>query len=63
MSSERSKRLKIGQRAAWRDSAADQGTVTASDALGCASHGIMAKTNFFRHNNMTEVEVAISNLQ
>jgi hypothetical protein len=58
MTPERSKRLKIGQRVAWHDSAADQGTVTASDWSGVRIAWDNGKDQFFHHNNMTEVEVS-----
>jgi len=42
MTPTQSKRLKIGQRVAWRDSADDQGTVI---GLVCGSNGTTARTN------------------
>ena len=56
-----SKRLKIGQRVAWGDSADDQGTVSASDWSGVRIEWDNGKNQFFHHNNMGEVEVARPN--
>ena len=50
-----SKRLKIGQRVAWHDSADDQGTVSASDWSGVRIEWDNGKNQFFHHNNMGEV--------
>jgi hypothetical protein len=58
MTREESKQLKIGHRVAWHDSAADQGTVTASDWSGVRIAWDNGKDQFFHHNNMTEVEVS-----
>jgi hypothetical protein len=63
MTPDQSKKLKIGQRVAWHDSATDQGTVTASDWSGVRIAWDNGKDQFFHHNNMTEVEVARANLQ
>jgi len=63
MTPDRSKKLKIGQRVAWHDSATDQGTVTASDWSGVRIAWDNGKDQFFHHNNMTEVDVARTNLQ
>jgi hypothetical protein len=62
MTPTQSKQLKIGQRVAWRDSADDQGTVSASDWSGVRIDWDNGKTQFFHHNNMDEVEVAKANL-
>jgi hypothetical protein len=59
MTPERSKQLKIGQRVAWHDSAADQGTVTARDWSGVWIAWDNGKDQFFHHNNMTKVEVRV----
>jgi hypothetical protein len=58
MTPTKSKRLKIGQRVAWHDSADDQGMVSASDWSGVRIEWDNGKNQFFHHNNMGEVEVA-----
>ena len=63
MTPSESKNLKIGQRVAWQDSLNDQGTVTACDWSGVRIAWDNGKIQFFHHNNMTEVEVARTNLQ
>ena len=62
MTPEQSKQLKIGQRVAWQDSVADQGTVTASDWSGVRIAWDNGKDQFFHHNDMDEVEVGGGNL-
>ena len=61
MTPAQSKRLGIGQRVAWHDSADDQGTVSASDWSGVRIEWDNGKNQFFHHNNMGEVEVARPN--
>jgi len=56
MTPTQSKRLKIGQRVAWHDSADDQGTVSASDWSDMRIEWDNGKNQFFHHNNMGEVE-------
>jgi len=63
MKPDQSKRLKIGQRVAWHDSATDQGTVAASDWSGVRIAWDNGKDQFFHHNNMTEIQLAKANLQ
>jgi hypothetical protein len=58
MTPAQSKRLKIGQRVAWHNSADDQGTVNASDWSGLRIEWDNGKNQFFHHNSMGEVEVA-----
>ena len=58
MTPEQSKRLKVGNRVAWHDSANDQGTVTATDWSGVQIEWDNGKSQFFHHNNMTEVNTA-----
>jgi len=58
MDRDQSKLLKIGQRVAWHDSEADQGTVIASDWSGVSISWDNGKRHFFHHNNMTEVQIA-----
>ena len=62
MTPAQSKRLNIGQRVAWRDSAEDQGTVSASDWSGVQIEWDNGKKQFLYHNNMGEVEIAKPNL-
>ena len=62
MTPAQSKRLKIGQRVAWHDSADDQGSVSASDWSGVQIEWDNGKNQFLHHNNMDEVEVARPNL-
>ena len=62
MTPAQSKGLKIGQRVAWRDSAEDQGTVSASDWSGVQIEWDNGKKQFLYHNNMGEVEIAKPNL-
>lgn len=62
MTPAQSKRLKIGQRVAWHNSADDQGTVSANDWSGVRIEWDNGKNQFFHHNNMAEVEVAKPNL-
>jgi hypothetical protein len=62
MKADKSKQLKIGQRVAWDDSETDQ-SITASDWSGVHIAWDNGKTQFFHHNNMTEVEVVRANLQ
>ena len=62
MTPAQSKRLNIGQRVAWRDSADDLGTVSASDWSGVQIEWDNGKNQFFHHNNMGEVEIAKPNL-
>ena len=57
-----SKRLKIGQRVAWHDSAEGQGTVSASDWSGVRVEWDNGKNQFLHHNNLGEVEVARPNI-
>ncbi len=63
MKAEQSRNLKIGQRVAWHDSAADQGTITTNDWSGVEIAWDNGKNQFFHHNNMGEVEVAKANLR
>jgi hypothetical protein len=58
MTPDQSKRLKVGHRVAWHDSATDQGTVVAADWSGVQIEWDNGKTQFFHHNNMTEVSSA-----
>ena len=58
MTPEQSKKLKIGQRVAWQDSATDQGVVTACDWSGVRIEWDNGKDQFLHHNNMDFVEVA-----
>ena len=67
MTADQSKRLKVGHRVAWHDSATDQGTVIAATDQGTVIatdwSGVQidwdnGKTQFFHHNNMTEVSSA-----
>ena len=58
MTPDQSKKLKVGQRIAWRDSATDQGTVIATDWSGVQIEWDNGKTQFFHHNNMAEVSSA-----
>jgi hypothetical protein len=55
MTPDQSKQLKVGHRVAWRDSATDQGTVVATDWSGVQIKWDNGKTQFFHHNNMSEV--------
>jgi hypothetical protein len=57
MTRDQSKRLKVGYRVAWHDSATDQGTVIATD-WGVQIEWDSGKTQFFHHNNMAEVNSA-----
>jgi hypothetical protein len=45
----------LGHRVAWHDSAMDQGTVIATDWSGVQIEWDNGKTQFFHHNNMSEV--------
>lgn len=58
MNRDQSKKLKIGQRVAWHDSASDRGTVKACDWSGVRIAWDNGKDTFFHHNNMDEVQVA-----
>jgi hypothetical protein len=58
MTPDQSKLLKIGHRVAWRVSTTDQGTVTATDWSGVQIDWDNGKSQFFHHNNMTEVSNA-----
>jgi hypothetical protein len=58
MTADQSKRLKVGHRVSWHDSATDRGTVTATDWSGVQIEWDNGKTQFFHHNNMTEVSKA-----
>ena len=58
MTPEQSKKLKIGQRVAWQDSATDLGTVEASDWSGVRIAWDSGKEQFFHHNNMDEIKTA-----
>ena len=58
MTPDQSKRLKVGHRVTWHDSAKDQGTVIAADWSGVQIEWDDGKTQFFHHNNMTEVSNA-----
>ena len=55
MTPAQSKQLKVGHRVSWHDSATDQGTVIAADWSGVQIEWDDGKTQFFHHNNMTEV--------
>jgi hypothetical protein len=55
---EQSKQLKVGHRVSWHDSPTDQGTVLATDWSGVQIEWDNGKTQFFHHNNMTEVSNA-----
>jgi len=63
MTPAQSKRLKVGHRVSWHDSATDRGTVIASDWSGVQIEWDNGKTQFVLHNNMTEVVVSTDNLQ
>lgn len=58
MDRDQSKRLKIGQRIAWRDSETDRGTVMACDWSGVRIAWDNGKETFFHHNDMAEIRVA-----
>ena len=57
MTRDQSRKLSVGQRVAWHDSADDRGTVTASDWSGVWVAWDNGKDQFFHHNKMGEVEV------
>ena len=58
MTADQSKRLKVGHRVSWHDSANDRGTVVATDWSGVQIEWDNGKIQFFHHNNMTEVSRA-----
>jgi hypothetical protein len=58
MTPDQSKRLKVGHRVAWHDSATDQGTIIATDWSGVQIEWDNGNTQFCHHNNMTEVSSA-----
>ena len=58
MTRDQSKRLKVGYRVAWHDSATDQGTIIATDWSVVQIEWDNGKTQFFHHNNMAEVNSA-----
>ncbi|WMT79489.1 hypothetical protein [Bradyrhizobium sp. Ash2021] len=58
MTSEQSKKLKIGQRVAWHDSETDLGTVEAIDWSGVKIVWANGKEQFLHHNNMGEIKTA-----
>jgi hypothetical protein len=58
MKPEQSRKLKIGQRLAWRDSATEQCVVESSDWSGVNVKWDNGKEQFFHHNNADDFEVA-----
>jgi hypothetical protein len=58
MTAEQSRKLKVGQRVAWHDSATDLGTVEAVDWSGVKIAWANGKEQFFHHNNMGEINTA-----
>ena len=58
MTAEQSRKLKVGQRVAWQDSATDLGTVEAVDWSGVQIAWANGKEQFFHHNNMGEISTA-----
>ena len=51
---------RLGHRVAWHDSATDQGTIIATNWSGVQIEWDNGNTQFFHHNNMTEVSSALS---
>jgi hypothetical protein len=58
MTAEQCRKLKVGQRVAWLQSATDLGTVEAVDWSGVQITWYDGKKQFFHHNNMGEVQAS-----
>jgi hypothetical protein len=58
MTPDQSRKLKVGERVAWHDSADDRGTVTYIDWSGVTIAWDNGKDQFLHHNNMSEIAKA-----